>query len=452
MALTTTRRRRHYCRSLLGILLLCILAIRSYWRASNTQPLVSSSYQKNKSKPSGTSSTTTCRRPKSCRCPTHVIWYNYGDQAGLDDRRQVLWSLANLAGLLCARLALPLPYHLLDAERHFTTVSPALGWKDLLQLSYLVEAAKDSSSSSCLDSRTNETTTNVLWEMRHPEQEFYSPKYDHYQRWTTRNPQDFWRHYIQVLNHYLEQEQRPILWQVKVSWHAVKKLPPPWSAEGFVQDSAGNQSITSLLEENAAASKEFIIPSVFVDSHFEPTTPGCLWIDPWGVPPTMQGIVNAVWNEILLANNGHDDESTSSRDIAKKNKLVGLLHVRRGDSKVRCDTSLDKIQSFLTCSLGTLSPRNHAPVVLLFASDETDEEYRQGMGRMISSLDTFSIQLIDLDALVWKHVRIASNKKPALESNYYVYAIESVLKRTYVDFVLEQRQTFCMDCQDLSRL
>ena len=450
-----------------------------------------------------------CPRSKTCRCRsqdfssssstagaanTNILWYSYGDQAGLDDRRQVLFTLANLAASLCARLVVPPPVELLDAERHFTTVSPALQWNDLLRISNL-----HCHNHHYHNKNKNETTTNIafnqnhndndndnyniLWELRRPQQEFWSTAYGHYQRWTTRAPQDLLSHFLE-LQQYIEspndktlllEEEHHFLWEVKVSWHFVKKQY--WPIAGSTEKWT-TRNTTFHNQSSHADVPTSPLPAVFVDAHLEPTRDGCLSIDPWGVPLPMQQMIQSIWqDEIAPATSfgfgsEHGDDGRFKDGLhattTKKAIMVGFLHIRRGDSTSRCDTSLDKMQSYLTCSLKTLpNDGMDRPILLLFASDETNEQYRQGVARMAENLimdssnsTTYRIKVVDLDVVVSKEVQRAKQQdssKPfataRFESNYYIYAIESVLKRQYVDFVLERRQTlFCDECQDLSNV
>jgi hypothetical protein len=77
-----------------------------------------------------------CPNHRHCSSYENVIWYHskQKDMAGLDDHRQILNSFGNLAGSLCARLAVSSPKRLLGAERHNTLVPPTLHWAGLINL------------------------------------------------------------------------------------------------------------------------------------------------------------------------------------------------------------------------------------------------------------------------------------------------------------------------------
>jgi hypothetical protein len=468
----------HHRMSSLLVVSFVLAVIKVFWGASETQHL-SKSLTTSRPKTDTSAAATqhpVCRLPKACPyCArtntidatspsslspptqaTSVIWYNYGDQAGLDDRRQILFTLANLAASLCARVAISPPHQLLDADRHATTVSPALEWNDLLQIQPLLLEDDDHPHyhyRHC-ESHNPRLSSPILWELRQPAVELVSQVYANHKRLATRSPQDFWRDFRELQKHVWnsnsdDEEGLLFVWEIKASWHLVKQQPM------MIGRLPGNATSTLNFDNNNYDDQK-PVPSVFVDSRLEPTE-GCLSIDPWVIPEQMKEIVGAIWNDIL----GHTPRKGTT---TKRQSLVGFLHIRRGDSQERCDTSLEKIRSYLTCSLKTL-PKN-AGVVLLLASDETNSEYRQGIAQILDEIMVVheaSIKLLDLDSLVLEYIRRSESKSSTttaggkrnavLESNYYVYAIESVLKREYVDFVLEQRQTqFCQDCQNLSRV
>lgn len=344
---------------------------------------------------------------------TNIVWYNYGDRAGLDDRRQVLFTLSNLAESLCARLAVPPPLRLLDPDRHFTELSPGLSWDKLVHVS----SRRDGYS--------------VLWELRRPEVELASTRYHAYQRITTRQPTSFLSDYMKLRTAALETstETRAFVWEVKVSWHQVKQHH--WSAINTSQKMV-QQGNLSLSEVDGVAS----VPAVFSDALLQPSV-GCLYIQPFGIPSEMALILEKVWRDILLLT-GSDD-------------CVGFLHLRRGDAVDRCDTSLAKLKDYLACSLPAPAFASNK-ITLLFASDEVDSEYRDGVASVVESLrgKAKNVQLVDLDGIVWKHVH---NLGPIFQSNYYIYTIEWHVKNSHqVRFVLERRHSqHCQDCEDIRR-
>lgn len=387
---------------------------------------------------------TVCRKHSECylECKPaehRTIWYNHGDRAGLDDRKQVIVTLANLAASVCGRLALLPPHRLLDAERHDTTISPSVEWKDFLNLSRC----------AITKSEKELVPQSVLYELRPPNQDPWSSWMRNYDELRnsrdntthsnihliTQHPEDFRSHYQQIRKQILDKEPASagtnmnFLWEIKVSWHAVKN--EFW------------------LESNK---EEMDLPAVFADSQLRPS-PGCLYLDPFQNPIPMDQHVQKVVQ--------HVDEASLGMFFSPARTLKGFLHLRRGDSKSRCDTSLPKVSDYLQCSLGPLLTATDKRVLLLFASDEDDPLYRQELLAMVdhdfggqhgtnsnAESNQARVQIIDLDALVLES--LADDLQTAtkdLRTNYYVYAIESVLKRDYADFVLERRQRHdCDDC------
>ena len=377
-----------------------------------------------------------CPLPPVCSPTTdrrNILWYNYGDHAGLDDRRQVLWTLSNLAASLCGRVVVPPPWQLLDPDRHGTEVSPGLRWDDLIRVT---------------DASTNHS---VVHEMKQPMMEFASNKYNDYRRLTTRRPIQFYRDYEELrgrmmLQHTKDQQRdsAPFLWEVKVSWHQVKKDGWPNLTPSHGTSNVSNDTAIDSINGNSTT-----FPSVFVDSQLQPTPAGgCLWIQPLGVPDEMKGVVDSVWKDVVQPWTAKTTPTTTVPAV------VGFLHIRRGDSVDQCDTSLPTMESYLYCSLRSLSSSQERKrpykLLLLLASDERDVEYRQGIATIVNQLG-MDIELIDLDDLVRRHVQPLPN---ALHTNYYVYAVEWELKRHYVNFVMERRhgRLLCHDCEDFARV
>jgi hypothetical protein len=351
-----------------------------------------------------------CPNHRHCSSYENVIWYHskQHDMAGLDDRRQILNSFGNLAGSLCARLAVSPPKHLLDAERHNTLVAPTLRWTDLMNLTYIHD----------------KSPAGVLWELPDAQQQLYTQEFDDHTRIITRQPKDLLPDFIQFWN---KNGSELFVWDVRVSWHAAKGL---WN----------KSQITRMMEESSSSSSSFgppspldAFPAIFTDSTLSPQQ-GCTY-SRGGIPAPMQGLADEIWQDILLL---------ATPTTTSVSTSIGFLHIRRGDSISRCNTTLPKLQRYLACSLHGLPP-----TVILLASDETDPVYRASIQSLLKIVGGHA--MIDLDALVWD--RIQHLKNHALHNNYYVYGIESLLKTAYVDFVLQQRQRHdCLDCQDVQAM
>ena len=167
--------------------------------------------------------------------------------------------------------------------------------------------------------------------------------------------------------------------------------------------------------------------------------------------------------------------------------LIGFFHIRRGDEQARqeCDTSLERIQSYVNCSFSKLhekvshmrsssqrtssvQERRVIHIKILFASDEQDPTYRssvrniileqqqQQQQQVLKQRGTLSpivtIEFFDLDALLWQIVyqNIEQKQLPArLANNFFIYQVGTILQWTHSDFVLLQRRTIsCNECDN----
>jgi hypothetical protein len=386
----------------LVVLVLLLGSVRVFWMPNHLIVLLDGvngeSASANKSRES--TLVAPCRNDRHCSSYDNVIWYHskQPDMAGLDDRRQILNSFGNLAGSLCARLAVPFPEHLLDVERHNTLVPPTLHWTELINLTYIYD-------------NNDKSPAGVLWEFRDAQQQLYTQEFDDYTRIITRQPKDLLPDFIRVWN---KNGSEIFVWDVRVLWHAAKSL---WN----------KSQITRMIEESSPSSSFGHPPpldafsAIITDSTLS-LQQGCSYSRD-GIPATMQGLTDEIWQDILLL---------ATPTTTYVSTRIGFLHMRQGDLTSLCNTTLPKLQRYLACSLHGLPP-----TVILLASDETDPLYRA------------SIQsLLDLDALVWD--RIQHFKSHALHNNYSIYGIESLLETAYTDFVLQQRQ--CHDCQDVQAM
>jgi hypothetical protein len=126
----------------------------------------------------------------------------------------------------------------------------------------------------------------------------------------------------------------------------------------------------------------------------------------------------------------------------------GIFHIRRGDAIGECDTTLNKIRSYLSCSLENLEV--YGKTSLLFISDETDTCYRNAIQDMVESL---GFHFIDLDDLVKNAVlEYAStiDNGSRLVNNMFTFKIERELEwNPRVSFKLSQRRSECASCDKL---
>ena len=130
----------------------------------------------------------------------------------------------------------------------------------------------------------------------------------------------------------------------------------------------------------------------------------------------------------------------------------GMLHIRRGDAKDECDTSLIKISNYLSCSLENLEV--YGKVSVLFTSDEQNVCYRNAIQDMVESL---GFHFIDLDSYVMTTVSqytktLPSDTAPSrLENNMFVFKVEKEME-WHVDMTFRMNQRRSMECSSCDKL
>ena len=140
-------------------------------------------------------------------------------------------------------------------------------------------------------------------------------------------------------------------------------------------------------------------------------------------------------------------------DVVKEmgaNVIAGYFHIRRGDSIDDCDTSLPRMDRFLSCSMN--GTESLGPIALLFSSDETSTIYRSDIETLVNAKSD-SVRFFDLDTLCYlrlqNEIRL-SRAPPWRLNNYYLFALINIIVNSKAQFRLEQRRKFsCYNCADV---
>jgi hypothetical protein len=136
------------------------------------------------------------------------------------------------------------------------------------------------------------------------------------------------------------------------------------------------------------------------------------------------------------------------------NTIFGNLHLRRGDAVNDCDTSVETMRRYFACSLENTETLGRN-ITMLMTTDEDDMSYRQSIMELIE--DYPHVSILDADEIVRKVVREAADNgiiSKALDNNYYVFEVESVLRdweNTFFKFHLVRRRSTCRKCIKLFR-
>lgn len=123
----------------------------------------------------------------------------------------------------------------------------------------------------------------------------------------------------------------------------------------------------------------------------------------------------------------------------------GYLHLRRSDTMHVCNTTVEKVQEYLSCSFqSVLDEVQSMPMVM--STDEQSAAYIQGIGRIVESL---GMQFVHLDStirnMIEKDVKTGKLHREQVH-NYMIFSIVKHVAKS-ATFQLSRRRSFsCSDC------
>jgi hypothetical protein len=416
-----------------------------------------------------------CFRPCHPSIPNRIV-YTCLHPAGLLDRQELLDNLLELAAFLCATLEFPTPtqsFH--PMHNHQRPVDDTLNWSDFFDFS-LVDMDMEYGPSQ--SSRYNNSTIHPMlvktvkvtmdpsfylpWKQKpHCRRPRAAPdrNRDPYGMHVLSKSRDEVLHDFDTIRRYsfAAETLAPFLWEIPTNYYAFHKelrahlraLPNkggdfgaaciPWSGSG----------------------------------HYARRT----------FPPHLEGLIRDVWTLIggESRRTARDEESSSiSTTIATSatpSPLIGFLHIRRGDTMDECDTSIDKLKSYLSCSLSNMTfaesssgvqdsetnsehQQLELPVKLLVGTNEENLSYMQTLEKMIDELHLHTmyrnkkvhlkLQAGDMERLIWDHLQSQvdiGRLSSAYLNNLHVFQILEHIMNHLVDFKLVQRRfRYCNDC------
>lgn len=125
------------------------------------------------------------------------------------------------------------------------------------------------------------------------------------------------------------------------------------------------------------------------------------------------------------------------------------LHIRRGDTIDVCDTSLERMRDYLSCSFD--QSKKYGNFTILMSSDEKNSTYRKAIQSMVE--DGGHRGFVDLDSAVWKLVRNYAETEDGgdrLLNNMVVFKIvKSIHYDEQVALVLAKHRGTCPDCSSI---
>ena len=130
------------------------------------------------------------------------------------------------------------------------------------------------------------------------------------------------------------------------------------------------------------------------------------------------------------------------------------LHLRRGDATQDCDTSINRVASYLDCSIPTAGVLPEGPTYLLIFTDETSSAYLDHLKSTVEGVrrvDGVSRVLPVLgDALVTTvlHDAIAAGELSVPTDNYFNFEVGKAIQATSTLPMRQRRGFDCKDCYD----
>ena len=367
---------------------------------------------------------------RSCPQRINKIYYTHISPAGLRDRLLIMETLGNLAGYLCATLEFPPPHLMLHRRHnHEIRIGMDIEWDDFFNFTWIHQQDQENDRSRVL------YTIPAGFHF----QSFANHHYSDWLQLTSKTPNDTIGHFL-AAERMSFQQQSPnattgFVWNIDLYfYHMLNYAGKPWNEIVAQQRRPWwNQTSPDVLHR--------MLPSFLV-----PHDKGCQYFDSSQVPSHMYHIIQHIWDDILHTTIPHPNQHPPSNTTIR---LVGMFHIRRKDTRQECPTELPKMQTYIHCSLE--GSETLGTIILLFASDERDGQYRQAIQTMVNEYS--HVHLLSLDDLIYRHVQQAfddDNLPARFLNNYYYYRIQLYLQWKKVAFVLEQhRADACLDCDKL---
>jgi hypothetical protein len=202
-----------------------------------------------------------------------------------------------------------------------------------------------------------------------------------------------------------------------------------------------------------------------------PFDQGCLYVN-INITRDMHQMIQNIFDRILHSSSSRDDHSFNHSSVALPKPWIGYFHVRRGDTVAICNTTLERMEQYLTCSVGhslsilaKLKRKERRPkrqVILLVSSDERNPAYRKSLARLVEQQElypnvstAFQVSFADLDELGRSEISkaIQQGRMPSWNlNNLYLFRLIAYLewKRPEITFRLQQRREFCPTCTNIS--
>eukprot|EP00934_Nitzschia_sp_Nitz4_P001219 Nitzschia sp. Nitz4//NODE_542_length_12750_cov_80.145333//4741//6285//NITZ4_additional_000082-RA//-1//CDS//3329531976//1219//frame0 len=424
--------------------------------------------------PEQSPSPSTASSPCHTYCPhgfyQNRVVYQYSQApAGLGDRLFVFGTLANLAASLCAHVVVPKPSRALTkGHNHDKPTHPNFSWKDFVQYTLQQDPSIE------LISENSKHTGSERFQLK----------------FTTDSVQQIEEHWKKARNYVYanattgstttSQVPSPTLtgfqWKIDINFFTFLGPLNTLMNNEEVQQQNNQRQLLVLQPEEQEESVAVIPKNPFPNLNRESVGPRCHYVKESITSELVQLAKDILdppfqllrgWKESNFSNpkvSYYMEHLQHVQQASDSHWMIGL-HVRRGDLASHCDTSLEKLLSYLECSIVDHLPRNknnnsispNTPAsssnknnaTIFFFSDENDEEYRTSLAHSVQR--NLQLGFVDLDLFVRGALRsMDAEKMPAWKraNNYFSFRVlQAVAAELQLDLSLEKRRKVsCEEC------
>ncbi len=420
--------------------------------------------------------TLSCRR--SCRHYNNKILLSTPPRggAGLNDRMYVIGRTLQLAGYLCAKLYMARPkFWLAPGHNQGEEVDVRMTWGDFGDFRLF----DDDSNSSALVDWVNQDDINMLPLVSKIKRSY---KYRQWLYVRTEREIDTVAHFEQIESFTFSQAQNSTISKQQPQGFLWEILPDfyGWSRFLRIYMQQNNKTLADqphllrVINVSTTRNASLAWRNEMRPVGWQLSNEGCPYVgggNPKDIVRMVQNMFDRIHNVTSSSSGEHQSNNNNTTLLTRP--WIGYFHVRRGDTIAQCNTTLERIQKFLSCSVGEpLSalakakqeegPKRH--VILLLSSDERNADYRRELGRLVEQQQelyplvntAFQVSFADLDDLLRREISTFNQQGivPAWRlNNLYLYRLISYVEwgRPEITFRLEQRRSTCPACANITQ-
>mmetsp|Transcript_528 Transcript_528/g.870 ORF Transcript_528/g.870 Transcript_528/m.870 type:complete len:460 (+) Transcript_528:144-1523(+) len=350
---------------------------------------------------------------RTCQNYSNRIVLMQSPSAGLNDRVSVIGQLSNIAAYLCAKLVVPPPSAWLATFHNGgAKVSANLTWvDDFVTFRLLGRGDNDNSALDEAKDFFEQNTASNNWTRITSTKAQLREHFDVLREYTFQQQKRLENGDTGIASFNSNATTKPFIWTMEGKWYSIRG--ELLSHIEHIRSSTGNKTEEDREQRN-------MLPVACSSHTIE-----------WS--PHIMETVRQVQLEITARTGGC--------------KHFGLIHIRRGDSKKKCDTTVEKMKDYLACTFNGTENALGINFTLLYSSDDTNKSYRNAVKKLIER--NGRRRSLDLDLLVQKtlQAQVSAGTIPASKlNNYITFAVVSRLSSGAALNLARRRTYSCNDC------